>query len=151
VLDWVAAALVAAAIFAVPGFAIWLSSGGLRGWDAAGAVAAISAGLLALAFHARSRRRGETAAIVVGGGALAWLAVFGAFIALFGAAICGTGRLATTVSWVGFVGVYLGVGAWSLLGRYRPVWGLPLAVGLAALVHYGALALIPGGRGHCET
>ena len=54
-LDWIAAALVAAAVFAVPGIAIGISNGGIHGSDVPLALAGLGAGLLAVAEHARRR------------------------------------------------------------------------------------------------
>jgi hypothetical protein len=154
-LDWAAAALVAVAVFVVPGVAIGLSNGGLTGLDAFYGIAGLCVGLAALWLQAHRRREtaapAETIWVIAAGSFLAWITGVGAFIVFYGAAFCGNGRLADTVSWVAFFLVYFVVAVWALLGRYRPLLGLPLAVALAALVHYGALAVIPGGRGYCET
>ena len=152
-LDWTAAALVAAAVFVAPGLAIGLANGGVKGGDVAYALVGIAACAAALLFYVRRRAapRGETLLVTVAGGFLSWIVLFAGFIVFYGASFCGNGRAATTVSWVVLFVVYFAVAVWALLGRYRPLFGLPLAVALAVLAHFGALAVIPGGRGYCET
>jgi hypothetical protein len=152
-LDWTAAALVAAAVFVAPALAIGLANGGVKGGDVAYALVGIAACAAALSFYVRRRAAppGETLWVTAAGGFLSWIVLFGGFIVFYGASFCGNGRAATTVSWVALFVVYFAVAVWALLGRYRPLFGLPLAVALAVLAHFGALAIIPGGRGYCET
>src|SRR3954452_19526855 len=112
-LDWIAAALAAAAIFVVPGFAIALWDGRLEGWDVVLGAFAIVAGLAALAFHVR--RHHAVAALILGT-VLAWIAFLASAFVGLNTSLCGDGALAQTVAGIALVAGYVAVAAWALLG-----------------------------------
>jgi hypothetical protein len=140
-IDWSAAALVAAALFTLPVIAVGALESGSGGWFAALAVDVVV--LVVHAWHTSSPLVVLAAGVMVG---IAAVALF--FIVTFGEA-CGGATPAAFVKWAGAAVIGLGLGSWGVLHGLRILWATPLALVCAGGWIVLAAHLVPGGAGSC--
>jgi hypothetical protein len=140
-IDWSAAAFVAAALFALPVIAVGVLESGSEGW-----FAALAVDLVVLVMHAwrTSSPLIVLAAVVTVG--IAAVALW--FIVTFGEA-CGGATSAAVVKWVGAAAIALGLGSWGVVHGLRILWATPLALVCAGGWIVLAAHLVPGGAGSC--
>ena len=139
-IEWGAAALVAAALFALPVLVLGALEDRGAGWLAGVAVAVV-----VLVVHAW-----RTSSLLVVLGALigAGLATVAFYAIIILADTCG-GTAAGIVEWSGAVVIALGLGAWGVLHGLRVLWATPLALVCAAAWIALVAQLVPGGAGSC--
>jgi hypothetical protein len=134
VLGWLAAALAAAA-------AVWTPLALVaQSWWALG-------GLAALPYLARADRE-RLIEYFVGVGLVA-CALYGAFILLLVAGGCSDDGNVAPVVWAIGATIFLAIATWSLLGRRRAWWGLPLATVVSAVAVVGLATALTGSTGAC--
>jgi hypothetical protein len=140
--DWSAAALVAAALFALPFATLGALQDGRIGWIAGVVAAAIV--LIVHAWRSSSPLVVLGAVIAVG---LAWVAFYA--VILLGNT-CGGGSAARWVEWPGALVIAFALGALGVRGGgLRILWVTPLALVAAAAWILLAAQLVPGGAGGC--
>jgi hypothetical protein len=137
-IDWSAAAVVAAALYLAP----FLLLGAIDG--VAWTVAALVCCVLVLAYY--TTKFGSALGVLL----TAVLVLILELIVRFGTAfgdVCGDSHLANDLEWAGTGVILLGIGAWSVRGRRL----LPLLAALliAGVWTFAVARLIPGGTGGC--
>lgn len=140
VVTWGAAAITAAALYALPALALAVAIGG--GW----AIAALAACLAVLVFAAVrlwSPLVVLAAAITGAVGAVGFVAVTS-----LGEA-CGTSTLAHSVEIAGGIALAIPIGAWGVRRRAHVLWALPAGWLVAAGWYVAWAHVIPGGTGGC--
>jgi FtsH-binding integral membrane protein len=147
VVNWIVAALAAAALFYLPTLTAAVLAGGLSPlWLGVLVVAAL---VLVLYVRRRPEPSSRVSLLLVAATALMLVAfVFGLFLTAFANA-CGDGGGAHTVEWLGAAAIYLVGGAWALQGPPRAVWAMPALVLLGSGWVAIAAQLVPGGDGAC--
>jgi branched-subunit amino acid transport protein len=155
-LDYLAAAVVAVALVALPFSTLLIATGH---YDSEGLIAFVPACLVAGVAVARLVHGpgwSSMLAAIIGSGAVTWLCGFIFFVlglqVLYGHSLCGHAP-ATAIAYIGAVAVYAVVGGWALTGTGGPRFFLGPSAGAALGIAWAlvALALFPGGHGYCET
>jgi hypothetical protein len=137
-IDWSAAALVAAAFYLAPFFLL----GAIEG--VAWAIALLVASLVVLAFY--TTRFGSALGVLLTAVLVLTLELVVRFGTAFGD-VCGDSHLANDLEWAGTGVILLGIGTWSV--RKRRVLPLLAALLLAGAWIFAVARLIPGGAGGC--
>jgi hypothetical protein len=140
--DWGAAALVAAALYVFPGAILTVVTNGAHPLEVALLVVDLVV-LVAAAALRWSSLSVLAAAIISTGFAL----VFSFGIAA--GETCGDSRAATVLGWLGAVPIGLAIGTWGARHGSRVLWAIPLGWIAAALWIIAAAHLVPGGAGEC--
>ena len=149
--SWLVATAAAAAPVAAPYAALVLGFGDSRAARViAGAVVLASVGAVCLLVRVRPEPNNTVLGPLVGGTLGVWVlaavAITVAYASSGSTGSCGS-EPADTIGWIGFLFVYLGLGAWSLRAGRRAYWGLPLAFALGAAWLIGLAAAYPGPGG----
>ncbi len=155
-LDYLAAATVAVAVFALPiSFIVFATGHHDPSLLVSFALGCIVVGAAVHRMAAGPGWPGVLAAII-GMGVVTWVggviaAILGYSIEI-GQSLCGHAP-ATTVAFGGAVVVYAAVAGWSVAGPSVPRFFLGPSAGAALGVAWAlvALAILPGGHGYCET
>lgn len=155
-LDFLAATMVALAVFALPISFIFLTTGHYDSWLLISLPLACLVACTAAARLVAGPGWPSKLAAVMAAGAVTWLGGFIAFFIgysiLINHSLCGHAP-ATAIAYIGAVAVYGAVGGWSLAGSGGPRFFLGPSAGAALGIAWAlvALAVIPGGHGYCET
>jgi hypothetical protein len=155
-LDYLAAAVVTVAIFALPFAFMRLTTGHRSLWFVAGfALACLVVGVAVFRLAAGPAWPSMLAAIIAAG-AVTWLGGVIAFFVGYGIEIdnslCGHAP-ATIVAYIGALVAYALVGGWALTAPGGPRFFLGPSAGAALGIAWAliSLAVLPGGHGYCET
>jgi hypothetical protein len=138
--SWGAAAVTAAALYALPYAVVAVLASG-RWW-----YAALAVDLLVLLLAAV--RLWSPLAVLVAA-LLGTAAALVAWFAIAAAETCGDSRAAGVVEWLGAALLALPLGAWGVRRGARVLWAVPLGWALAALWIALTAHLVPGGSGPC--
>lgn len=140
-IEWSAAALVAAALFALPVLV-------LSALEDSGAVwfAALAADLCILVVHAW---RTSSPLIVLAAALVVAVAAVAFYVVVLLGQACGEGTAAAFAEWTGAAVIGLGLGAWGVLNGLRILWVTPFALVCAGGWIVLAANLVPGGAGSC--
>ena len=158
-IDYLAAAFVTLALFALPVWVIVLAGHDHSGWllvaVALGALAVSPALLRVVRGRHLLSTPGKNVSLLLGAAVLTWVAAaFTSLVAYaieINASLCGGGTAATAALIGGFA-VFAAVGTWALTSpRFVLMWAMPLAPALGFAWSLLSLAVIPGGHGYCET
>lgn len=158
-IDYLAAAFVTLALFALPVWVIALAAPSHSDWLPLAFTLVALVGLLGVVRVVRGHHLlsspGKTLSLLLRAAVLTWVAA--AFTSLvvyaieINASLCGGGT-AGTVAWIGGFAIFTAVGAWSLTsGRFVLLWAMPLAPALGFAWALLSLAVLPSGHGYCET